>query len=1006
MKYLNKFSLTLVAAFIFGSMNINAQESDNESADDDVEEVIVTGSRIVRQDNVSSPTPMLSLGEDQIELTGSVNVYDILSELPQAGEGTSRGNTNFTVGSSGLQTVNLRGLGSGRTLTLVNGRRWVGGVPGTGIVDLNSIPTDLIERLEVITGGASAVYGSDAVAGVVNVILKDSFEGISIEAMKGGYDAGDGDTSMTSITFGGNFADGRGNAVVNFRVDEQGRVMARDRTPYTGRDLLYYGYYYGQAFDGAYSDYILDPAYSSYIPQGRFFVSGDTSKSQGMLTFDCSQRNEYAVLPSSTVVDYAAAGGGTACGFNRTYFRALEVPLDRYSAFSSVTYDLSDEHQLFAEISFNSVDSQSEFEPVPFNSEDVYGGLGTMGYNIMNPYMPAEIRDAAIAAQGGTPVYAADGTTIIDYVRPNGTMVQVPFIRRLLEFGNRGSGNTRETFRAAFGMEGTIGDYRYDWYYQYGVNDRVQTSGAYNAINMRYALNANLNDSGVPQCADAAAREQGCIPINFFGLGAATQEQVDYVFAETMRLSKNTQEVFGANLTGDFNILGKDISFATGFERRTETADDNPDDLQEAGLHGGNLTPRSKGEYDVDGYYLELLVPLVSDVTLVQDLTFEAAYRTDDYSTSGSVSASKFGLNWIINDEFRVRSVVAESVRAPDIDDLFSGQAQTFEPIDDPCSGLNVPNSGLSATVIANCSSIPDVLATSLAGSYDPDLGAVRPGFFYTQPDIQTISGFIGGNPDLKEESADTTTIGLVWTPPYVEGLAVSLDYYEIQIDDVISSVSAQRLINECFNSADFPNTFQCGAHERFPGTGKLRYWYSYGINQSKYETAGYDLAAAYTFENLYLIPGSLSLRGIYTKRDKHVYQTTATSAPFDSVGEVGYNEDTAKVTAVWNHNNWLLSIDTTYRGKAQDDMAYPSNEYHLMAVDARTYVDVQARYTFDNGLSVYLGVDNATDENPPFCPNCKNEPNPGSHYTGGIYRVWDSMYTYAGFRYDFKLTD
>jgi iron complex outermembrane receptor protein len=999
------FSLALVAAFTFGSLNVVAQDSD-ESEADDVEEVIVTGSRIVRDDNLSSPVPMLTLGEDQIELTGSVNVYDILSELPQAGEGTSRGNTNFTVGSSGLQTVNLRGLGSGRTLTLVNGRRWVGGVPGTGIVDLNSIPTDLIERLEVITGGASAVYGSDAVAGVVNVILKDSFDGISIEYMNGGYDAGDGDTSMASLTFGGNFADGRGNAVVNFRVDEQGSVMARDRTPYTGRDLLYYGYYYGQAFGGAYSDYILDPAYSSYIPQGRFFVSGSTANSAGMLTFDCSQRNEYAVLPSSTVVDYAAAGGGTACGFNRTYFRALEVPLDRYSAFSSITFDLNDNHQLFAEISFNSVDSQSEFEPVPFNSEDVYGGLGTMGYNIMNPYMPEAIRNAAIAAQSGTPVYAADGTTIIDYVRPNGTMVQVPFIRRLLEFGNRGSGNTRETFRAAFGMEGTIGDYRYDWYYQYGVNDRVQTSGNYNAINMRFALNANLSAAGDIQCADAAARALGCIPINFFGLGAASQDAVDYVFAQTIRLSKNTQEVFGANISGDLNLLGLDVKFATGFESRKETADDNPDDLQEAGLHGGNLTPRSKGAISIDGYYLELLVPLVSDVQFVQDLSLEAAYRTDDYSTSGSVSATKFGLNWIINDDFRVRAVGAESVRAPDIDDLFSGQAQTFTSITDPCSGLGVPGNTLSAIVTANCSAIPDVLATSIAGTYDPDLGGIRDGFFYTQPDIQTISGFIGGNPNLEEETADTITYGLVWTPSFVDGLAVSLDYYEIEIDNVISSVSAQRLINECYNSSDFPNAFQCSAHERFPGTGKLRYWYSFGINQSIYETAGWDLAAAYTFESLGVVPGSLSLRGIYTKRDRHEYQTTSASTPFDSVGEVGYNEDTAKVTFVWNHDNWLVSVDTTYRGKAQDDMAYPINEYHLMAVDARTYVDIQARYKFDNGLSLYVGVDNATDENPPYCPNCKNEPVPGAHYTGGVYRVWDSQYTYAGFRYDFSFND
>ena len=167
-----------------------------------------------------------NIGEDQIENTGSVNVYDILNELPQAGDALSRGNTNFTVGSSGVQTVNLRGLGSGRTLTLVNGRRWVGGQPGEGYVDLNSIPTDLIDKLEVITGGASSVYGSDAIAGVVNIILKDDFEGMSIEVMEGGYDAGDGDTKLASMTFGAQFADGRGSSIFNIRTDEQGSVFA------------------------------------------------------------------------------------------------------------------------------------------------------------------------------------------------------------------------------------------------------------------------------------------------------------------------------------------------------------------------------------------------------------------------------------------------------------------------------------------------------------------------------------------------------------------------------------------------------------------------------------------------------------------------------------------------------------------------------------------------------------------------------------------------------------
>ena len=363
-------SFAIVALLSFGSVFSVSADEEEDSAEV-AEEIIVTGSRIKRADNISSPTPMVTLGETQIEETGSVNVYDILNELPQAGEGISRGNTNFTVGSSGLQTVNLRGLGSGRTLTLVNGRRWVGGVPGTGTVDLNSIPTDLIERLEVITGGASSVYGSDAVAGVVNIILKDDFEGLSIEVMEGGYDAGDGDTKMASITFGSSFADGSGSSIFNIRSDEQGPVFARDRAPYTGRDVLFYGYYapiYG--VDG-WKDLFFDPAYSSYPPQGRYFVSGNEQDPSGMLTFDCSKRDFDSVVKSDTVVPW---GGSAACGFNRTYYRALEVPLERYQVYNSNSYEFDSGTTWWSEVSFSSVDSTSQFEPVPFNSVDMFGG--------------------------------------------------------------------------------------------------------------------------------------------------------------------------------------------------------------------------------------------------------------------------------------------------------------------------------------------------------------------------------------------------------------------------------------------------------------------------------------------------------------------------------------------------------------------------------------------------------------------------------------------------------
>jgi len=1014
------FGFALVALLSFGSVfTISAEEDDDSEVSDKASEIVVTGSRIKRADNVSSPTPMVTLGEDQIENTGSVNIYDILNELPQAGDALSRGNTNFTVGSSGVQTVNLRGLGSGRTLTLVNGRRWVGGQPGEGYVDLNSIPTDLIERLEVITGGASSVYGSDAVAGVVNIILKDDFEGMSIEVMEGGYDAGDGDTKKATLTFGAQFADGRGSSIFNIRTDEQGSVFARDRKPNTGTDVFYYGYYYGADFGAPYDSFILDPAYSSYPPQGRFFVSGTNSSSAGMLTFDCSERDIDSVVQSSNVVPW---GGSAACGFNRTHHRQLEIPLDRYSVFNSNKYEFDNGNTFFSEIAFTSVDSTSSFEPVPFSSEDAFGGMGTYGYNIRNPFMPAAIRDAAVKAQGvlkeGAVADAAGNYALSDYVigtdstgaaaagmylNADGNEIQVPFIRRLAEFGNRGSTNTRQTFRAAVGLDGTLSNgMDWDLYYSYGFSDRMQYSGAYNAANMAYAVNAISGPTGQPVCADPIAQARNCVPINLFGIDAASAEAVDYVRAETSRQSKNKQRTAAFNITGDFDLIGLDASFAAGFERREERAMDVPDPLQLAGLHGGNKVPLTTGSYEVNGYYGELLVPLVEGVPFADEIVFETAYRVDHYSTAGSVDATKFGLSWVINDDIRFRGVISESVRAPSISDLYAGQAQTYTSIGDPCNGVGGENeSSMNPVVVANCLSDPRIAATAATGRFDVDLNQTIAGFSYSQPQIQTISGFIGGNENLDEESADTTTLGLVWTPSFVEGLAVTADYYKIEIEDVISSVSATRLINECYQSTNYPNVPQCDAHTRFD-TGHLRYWYSYGINQSSYYTSGYDLAVGYTFEDLGPVPGELDIRGIATFRDEHVYQTTYDSNPADFVGEVGLNDEIARINFVWTTDDWLVSLQTNYYSSALDDGLQAPDAYHLNQVDSMTYIDMQIRYDLTDNIDVYYGVDNLTDKQPPYCPTCKNEPNPGSHYTAQSYaRVWDSKFHYIGFRYN-----
>lgn len=964
-----------------------AQVEDATVDDALLEEVIVTGSRIKRADNLSSPTPMVSLGQDQIEMTGSINVYDILNELPQAGGvALSRGNTNFTVGASGIQSVDLRGLGSSRTLTLVNGRRWVGGVPGSNVVDLNSIPSDLIQRVDVVTGGASSIYGSDAVAGVVNLILKDDYEGVDVEATYGGYGEGDGKSWSASVGMGSNFADGRGNAMFYARYDKQGRLMARDREPHTGHDVFYYGYYYGAAYGAPYDSYLQDPGYSSYAAQGRYFISGSSSNSAGMLTFDCSVRDEDSPVASDVVVSWAAAGGATQCGFDRTYHRALEVPLERYNAFGKVTYNFNDDTQGFMEISYTSVESVSELEPVPFLSNDVFGGLNNRGYHYTNPFVPTEIRDAAVAYNADNPDW-------------NG---EIPFIRRLVEFGNRGSTNNRDTFRIATGMEGSIGDVDYDWYYQYGESNRVQTSEDYNALNFRSALNAEVGPLGNIRCASEIDRAAGCQPINVFGIGAITQDALDWVDYESLRISNNTQTVIELNFTSGFDLFERTMSWAAGYQYRHESSDDNPDDLQQLGLNGGNVVPRTQGSYNVNGVYAELLIPLISGVKLIDELNFETAYRYDDYSSAGGVNAYKFGLEWIMNEDIRFRGVYARSVRAPNIGDLYQGQAQTYTAITDPCAGLNTAvEATMDPVVVANCYSIPDVANTAINGSYNPDTGQVEPGFTYSQPDIQGISGFVGGNPNLAEETADTQTYGVVWTPSYVEGLALSVDYYNIKIDDVISSVSATNLINECFQTPGLTSD-ACVAHSRFADTGKLQYWYSFGVNQSSLKTEGIDTALSYTFEKLWGIPGTLSAKLLWSHLIDYTFQRTGASDPVPSDGEVGYNRDKMKFTLVWENDDWLVSLDNTYYSSALDDVTQDKNDYSLNHVSPILYVDMQVRWFASDEWQIYAGIDNLFNQNPPYCPNCKNTTTPGSNYTGSQYRPWESRYFYGGVKWSF----
>ena len=1047
--FYSKSSLTFALVALLGFGSVFTVSAEEEESAESAEEIVVTGSRIKRS-NLDSPVPLLTLGEEQIELTGEVNVFDILSEIPANGYASySRGTTNFNVGTGGVQAINLRGLGAARTLVLVNGRRWVPGIPGTPIVDLNSIPTDLIERIEVITGGASAVYGSDAIAGVINIILREDYAGLGIEFTQGAYDEGDGETTGFSMTLGSDFDEGKGNAVFNLRFDEQGGVWARDRER-TNRDVFWYGYY------GAAG--LLDPAFSSYPPQGRMQFYGNNTKANlgldaygtgtqgGYYSTDCSKRNGigaaggHSLVASDVWQPWCGAGSG---GFNRNHFRYIEVPIHRYSAFAKANYNLDNGTTLFAEINYNESSATTGLEPFPMNSSsDVY--LSTaVGVPMDNPFIPDSIKNAyttsanaynaltietnaanrAFNTANAAAIAAGDvaAKAIGKLRQPWEDLTHMHFIKRLIDLHNGGAKNKRDTIRLAFGAEGDIGNtgWEYTAYYQYGETQRAQVSTRqFNASNFRFALDAKQEADGTYTCKDVTADAFGCVPINVFGINSITPEAANWIIYNPMTFSNNKLHVAAFDTTGDITIGDYTFSAAAGIERKEEDSFELPDGLQQKGLHGGNQIPAEIGNQDSTGLYLELLFPLIEGIPYVDSLVMETAFRQDDYSTIGKTNASKFGLLWTINDEWRIRSVVGEAVRAPSISDMFAGASQTWTSIPDPCAGIGTAGDSTvrKPNVIANCNSVPSVANAIQNGSFDADQGKTVQGFSYSQLNTQNIFGMVGGNRNVGEETADTTTFGIVWTPTFAPNLSVTLDSYDIEIEDVISTLSASTAIRKCFEGApaDFPNSF-CDQHTRFP-SGHLESWSSYVINQSFYKNKGMDLAADYTFDDLGPVPGTLSTSLVWTRLDTHTYRANDEDPGTDYVGEIGHPEDKAKLRFLYTHNDLTFSVDTTYIGEVVDDLSFnhagpeagaSCDQVGFLTCDLADwqvedylYVDVQLRYQVTDGLQAWFGVDNLTDKQPPFLPGGTNNGETGTYTASGVYRSWDSQYWYVGFKY------
>jgi len=919
------------------------------------ERIEITGSRIRSLAAISS-SPLQVIDARDIAASGATNLQQLLLKNPVAASpAISRTNSNFSTSSAGVATIDLRNLGTSRTLVLINGRRTVAGVPGESAVDLNTIPTEFIERVEILTGGASSLYGSDAVAGVVNIVYKRHFDGLSLDAQVGQSEEGDDKKKKFSLTFGSRGNDGRTSLMGHLAFSDQGAVFSRDRDA-SSIDQISRGTRGPAAARQPGDLFIADrPFFSGFTPQGYFFTDNNT------FTYN---RAGQPVGANTNGTD-----GAEATGFNRTQFRTIALPTQRALLATKAEHTITDAHSVFMEGSYALTKTRTELEPLPLASNDILPARGGQvpagrivnGQLVRNPFVPDHIWND---------ISDTDGDGVPDYF----------FTRRMSEIGNRGNQADRDTFRFVLGGRGEIaGRISYDAYVGYGATKEAQTtSGQVNVLNFRNALDAVRDTNDVDGdgdrneviCADADARAQGCVPINVFGRGAISPAAARYVGAPGSLTTSTTQRVAGVTFSGDaMQLPAGPLGYASGLEWRKEFARSEFDALAQAGLNGGNAIPPTSGGFDVTEAFVELRVPLLKDRPFVKALNATLSARASDYSTVGNVSSWNTGLEWSATADLKLRLSRTQSTRAPNINELFSPPSQTFPTgLSDPCVGVTATSTG---TVSERCRATPGVNANITANGGT---------FAATQADIQGISGFDRGNPNLKEEVGRSTSIGVVYAPGSlgpVRNLTLTLDYFKVDIADAIVLTPRQFALSQCHGgNASFCRFVTRRVNATGPNSaGSISFVDSEQSNSGGSGVEGVDLTAAFA---LPLAGGRLNTRLAWTWL-KDGFEVPLKSAPRDRfAGEIGSAKHKAALDLGYSLGAFGIRTTTTYIGKSAVDDQFLAGNFTpagrvpagSVTVPAKTYLDLQATWQVQKRVELYLGLDNALATRAPLIPS------------------------------------
>jgi len=897
-------------------------------------EIVVTGSRI-RRDPLSQDAPIVFVDQDDIAKTGLNSVNDVLQRLPSAGGGlNSKFNNSGNFGNppdgggvgAGAAEIDLRYLGSKRTLVLVDGLRFVNatsasGVPGS--VDLNAIPESMIERVEILQDGASAIYGSDAIAGVVNIITKKNQKGLTASAQLGGYDDGDGFSQNYQISWG-NGGDGPTQIVVGANFVKQNPISSRDR------DISLFPEPYATECGAT---------CSSGTPLGRFIVFPSIDPREDLTLIEA--------LPPGvdpTLANFRAWAGNSD-RFNFAPFNFILTPLKRYGGFVNFKQEFSANINFSAKLVYNRRDSKNQAAPLPlFIGPDAGNGnlLDRISIDATNQFNPF-----GVTLESGVNL---DGT-------PSGSPANYIFIgRRVVEGGPRRYNQKVDTWYGTATLDGKFDLFGQDWFWDingvYGRNKAKQTAfGNVNAANVAQALGPDADCTGE------------CVPLNIFGgAGSITPEMLDFISFVQNDRSKQKLWSFSANVSGNLLTLpGGDLGVALGYEHRDYKGSFDPDPIVAAGLGSDIPAQPTGGGYNVDELYAELNAPLLADQPFAQLLELNGAVRYSKYSRSGSTTNFKGGVNWKPIADLRLRATYSEGFRAPTIGELFGTPSRFDQELGDPCSTDQNPS--------------PEILANCLA------LG-VPPGMLQTNPQLSVVTS---GNEDLEPETSKGWNIGAVYSPSFIPRFSIEANYYRIKIKNAIFSDAADKLAR-CVATLD---PVACAAVTRSPLTGQITQISGVLDNVNGINTKGLDLNLAYRTEETGMGRFGFTFNNTFLFNYDVIVPTADGTAKISREGTEQGSPDQAfpKHKAIGIIDWDGRSVGASLTGRYIKSITESQNGNKL---GSRFYVDAQLRFTspdFGDRFGFALGVNNLFDKDPPGCISCGlNNFDPGTYDVPGRY--------------------